>query len=151
MRTPGNLRYRNQSRSINLTTPRPSVKRRAAGRVKGQDAPMICPPQPPAPFIENWVVRHRDPVSFLLHMIGIPPTVLGVVLIPVYLVGLSVPVFLLALASFVGGYLVQFLGHMLDGTESGEMRSFKRFLGRWRGSSPATAPVTPQAPRQSVA
>jgi uncharacterized membrane protein YGL010W len=73
--------------------------------------------------------RHRDPTSFVLHMIGIPPTVLGVLLIPIYVWLMSVPVFLLALALFVGGYLVQFLGHALEGTDPGEIIFLKRKLG----------------------
>jgi hypothetical protein len=73
--------------------------------------------------------RHRDLVSFALHMIGIPPTILGVLMIPIYLMLRSVPLFLLALALFVGGYLVQFLGHALEGTDPGEIIMLKRKLG----------------------
>jgi hypothetical protein len=62
-------------------------------------------------------------------MIGIPPTILGVLLIPVYVYCISVPIFLLALSLFVGGYLVQFLGHALEGTDPGEIIYFKRKLG----------------------
>ena len=70
---------------------------------------MICPPLPPWNLIEDWMARHRDPTSFVLHMIGIPPTILGILLIPIYLTLVSIPIFLLALALFVGGYLIQFL------------------------------------------
>jgi uncharacterized membrane protein YGL010W len=73
--------------------------------------------------------RHHDPVSFVLHMIGIPPTILGVLMIPIYLMLRSVPLFLLALALFVGGYVVQFLGHVLEGTDPGEIIMLKRKLG----------------------
>ena len=42
--------------------------------------------------------------------------------------------FLVALAAFTGGYALQFAGHWVDGTESGEMRWIKRqtrkMLGR---------------------
>ena len=38
-------------------------------------------------------------------------------------------VFLLALALFVGGYLLQFAGHLLEGTDPGEIIYFKRKLG----------------------
>ena len=38
-------------------------------------------------------------------------------------------VFLLALALFVSGYLFQFLGHALDGTDPGEIILLKRKLG----------------------
>lgn len=90
---------------------------------------MLCPPQPPSKLVEGWMARHRDPASFVLHMIGIPPTVLGVLLIPVYVWLISLPIFLFALALFVGGYLIQFLGHALEGTDPGEIILLKRKLG----------------------
>ncbi len=90
---------------------------------------MICPPRSPAPLIDNWVERHRHVASFILHMIGIPMTVFGIVLIPVYIYAWSQPVFLLALVCFVGGYLVQFLGHACEGTDPGELILLKRKLG----------------------
>jgi uncharacterized membrane protein YGL010W len=90
---------------------------------------MIYPPLPPSPLVENWLERHRDPVSFALHLVGIPPTILGVLLVPVYGFLLSLPIFLFALAMFVGGYLIQFLGHALEGTDPGEIIYIKRKLG----------------------
>src|SRR5438552_245065 len=90
---------------------------------------MICPPLTPSPLVENWIERHRNPVSFVLHLIGIPPTILGVLLVPVYVYCLSIAIFLFALALFVGGYLIQFLGHALEGTDPGEIIYFKRKLG----------------------
>ena len=90
---------------------------------------MICPPLTPSRLVQNWLDRHRSPVSFVLHMIGIPPTIVGVLLIPVYVYCLSVPIFLFAFALFVGGYLVQFLGHAVEGTDPGEVIYFKRKLG----------------------
>jgi hypothetical protein len=62
-------------------------------------------------------------------MIGIPPTLLGALFVPIYLCMLSWSVFLLALALFVGGYLLQFAGHLLEGTDPGEIIYFKRRLG----------------------
>ena len=90
---------------------------------------MICPPLSPSKLVLNWMERHRNPLSFALHMVGNPPTILGVLFIPIYVYCLSVPIFLLALALFVGGYLVQFLGHALEGTDPGEVIYFKRKLG----------------------
>ena len=90
---------------------------------------MLCPPQPPEPLVDYWLARHRGTVTFALHMIGIPPTILGVLLIPVYLSLASVNIFLLALAMFVGGFLIQFLGHALEGTDPGEIILLKRKLG----------------------
>jgi len=62
-------------------------------------------------------------------MLGIPPTILGVLLIPLYVPLFSLSLFLLALALFVGGYLVQFLGHAFEGTDPGEIILLKRKLG----------------------
>jgi hypothetical protein len=42
---------------------------------------------------------------------------------------LSWRIFVLALALFVGGYLLQFAGHLLEGTDPGEIIYFKRKLG----------------------
>jgi hypothetical protein len=90
---------------------------------------MICPPLPPDPLVEGWIARHRGPTTFVLHMLGIPPTIIGVLLMPIYVVLMSVSLFLFALVLFVGGYLVQFLGHALEGTDPGEIIYFKRKLG----------------------
>jgi hypothetical protein len=102
---------------------------------------MLCPPQPPDPLIANWIDRHRSPVSFVLHMVGIPPTILGVLLIPVYLTLLSLPIFLLALAMFVGGFLLQFLAHGLEASEPGEIAALRAWwqkrTGRRRVEVPA--------------
>ena len=109
---------------------------------------MISPPLAPWSLIEDWMARHRDPISFALHMIGIPPTLLGILLIPVYLTLGSIPIFLLALACFVGGYLIQFTGHMIDATEPGEIAYLRRKLG-WTYAK--VAPVPPVAARQELA
>ena len=90
---------------------------------------MIYPPNPPHRLIGHWLDRHVNPVSFWLHVVGIPPTILGVLLFPVYVVLLSRPVFLLALALFLGGYALQFAGHLLERTDPGEIIFFKRKLG----------------------
>jgi uncharacterized membrane protein YGL010W len=102
---------------------------------------MICPPLPPLKVVESWIARHRDPASFVLHMVGIPPTILGVLLIPVYVMLISIPIFLLALALFVGGYLIQFLGHVIDASEPGEIKYLRKKMG-WSlpKISPAPAP-----------
>ena len=87
---------------------------------------MICPPLPRAPLVDDWMDRHKNKISFALHILGIPPTIVGVLLIPIYLGLMSIPIFLVALAAFTGGYAFQFAGHWVDGTESGEMRWMKK-------------------------
>jgi hypothetical protein len=64
--------------------------------------------------------------------VGIPCTILGVLLLPVYVLLVSLPVFLFALILFVGGFLIQFLGHGLDGTEPGEIKGIRIWLARRR-------------------
>ena len=90
---------------------------------------MLCPPLPPDPLVQGWLARHRGPVNFGLHMLGIPPTIIGVLLMPIYVVLMSVSLFVFALILFLGGYLVQFIGHALEGTDPGEIILIKRKLG----------------------
>ncbi|WP_435017003.1 Mpo1-like protein [Tundrisphaera sp. TA3] len=101
---------------------------------------MIYTPQPPSPIVSDWIARHRDPRSFLLHLIGIPATILGVLLLPVYTMLLSYWIFLLAVALFLGGYCLQFLGHALDGSEPGEIRALRRAWARRRQTRFTAAP-----------
>ena len=63
--------------------------------------------------------------------------------------------FLLALGLFVGGYLLQFAGHLLEGTDPGEIIYFKRKLGLALRGVPASAapprrrrPSVPRRPRR---
>jgi hypothetical protein len=95
---------------------------------------MILTPQPPSPLVNDWIERHRDVRSFVLHLFGIPGTILGVLLMPIYVMLLSGVVFLFAVTLFVGGFLIQFLGHGLDGSEPGEIRGIRIWLARRRAA-----------------
>jgi uncharacterized membrane protein YGL010W len=95
---------------------------------------MIYPPQSPSPLVNNWVDRHRDPRSFVLHLFGIPCTILGVLLMPVYVFLMSLTLFGLALVLFLGGFGLQFLGHALDGSEPGEIKALRIWISRRRES-----------------
>ncbi len=72
---------------------------------------------------QNWLSRHRNSFNFAIHMIGIP---LALLVAPVML-------FLLpwwwALAAFVGGYVLQAIGHRVEGNDVGEFIPLKRMLG----------------------
>lgn len=94
---------------------------------------MLCPPHAPAPVVEDWLARHRHRACFVLHLVGIPPTIVGVLMGPIYLALGSVPIFLFSLGLFVGGYLIQFLGHVIEGTEPGEISAIRRQLRKRRG------------------
>jgi len=76
-----------------------------------------------AKWLRNWLARHRNPTNFMLHMAGIPATVIAV--------GLAVSRYwLLAIGLFLGGYALQFLGHIVEGNRSGEEQLLRRLLGR---------------------
>jgi len=90
---------------------------------------MIEPPLPPDPLVQYWLQRHRGLTTFVLHMIGIPPTILGVLFVSIYLSLVSAAIFLLALALFLGGFALQFAGHFLEGTDPGEVIYLKRKMG----------------------
>ncbi len=90
---------------------------------------MVNPPTVPHRLIAHWLDRHLDPVSFFLHMIGIPLTILGVLLFSVYVGLFSLPICMFSVALFAGGYLLQFAGHAIERTDPGEVIFFKRKLG----------------------
>ena len=81
--------------------------------------------------LENWISRHRDPVNFWLHMLGIPATIVA---IPLGIAGH----WLLAGSLFAAGYALQFLGHAIEGNRSGEAMLLDRLLGKKQAAPPKT-------------
>ena len=73
----------------------------------------------------NWFARHRKPTNLILHAAGIPATIAAV---PLAILGH----WLLAVGMFVGGYALQFLGHVVEGNRSGEEQLVRRLLRRHR-------------------
>ena len=75
-------------------------------------------------FIANYVQRHRHRGNQLLHLVGVPLTfVVSTVLLVQH-------EWTWAAASFVGGYILQFVGHAIEGNDAGEVVLFKRWTGR---------------------
>ena len=74
--------------------------------------------------IKKWRKRHRNPTSFWLHMIGIPVCFVAT---PILLI---LHQWWLALAMFVSGYALQFIGHLVEGNRSGEEMLLRRLLGK---------------------
>jgi hypothetical protein len=73
-------------------------------------------------ILRNWLERHQHPFNFWIHMAGIPIAVAGVVLfffVPWYW----------AASALVFGYLLQYLGHRVEGNDVGEWAAIKRMLG----------------------
>lgn len=93
-------------------------------------------------WIANWYLRHRHPANRALHAVGIPLLAAGLIL---GLVQLLVwrwdlwwrPVGLIALS-----YLLQWIGHRIEGNDLGEVVAVKKLLGL---PYTAIAPETDQA------
>lgn len=66
-------------------------------------------------FVENYKKSHRHPLNRLTHSIGIP------------LIVISLPVFFLnwrwALTMFVLGWVLQFVGHAIEGNQPAFFRN----------------------------
>jgi hypothetical protein len=90
---------------------------------------LLSPPAPPRRPLRAWLarrwhgwrLRHRLPLNFALHLVGIPLALAGLVLLFV-----SWP---WALAVVVFGYLLQWVGHRLEGNDLGEWAALKRLCG----------------------
>ena len=69
----------------------------------------------PASFIESYKAKHQHPLNRLTHSIGIP------------LIVISLPLFLWnwrwALALFVVGWVLQFIGHAIEGNQPAFFRN----------------------------
>jgi hypothetical protein len=75
-------------------------------------------------WLNKWMLRHQNPTSIALHIVGIPACFVAapILLIP--------HLWYWALGSFVGGYALQFIGHAIEGNQSGEEILLRRILGK---------------------
>lgn len=72
--------------------------------------------------LRRWKERHQDPFNFGIHLIGIPMTVVG-------LFSLLVLPWYWGVGLFVLGYLLQYVGHCVEGNDLGEWAGIKAMLG----------------------
>jgi hypothetical protein len=70
----------------------------------------------------NWLERHQTPANYWIHMVGIPLAVAGVPL-------LLVAQWYWGVGAIVCGYLLQWIGHRIEGNDVGEFIPIKRLLG----------------------
>jgi len=75
--------------------------------------------------LRNWLERHQHPFNFWVHMAGIPLALCGIVLFFI----VPWPQWYWAAAAFVGGYGLQWVGHIVEGNDLGEWAAIKRLLG----------------------
>lgn len=81
-------------------------------------------------WLRNWLARHQNPVSFWLHMAGIPMTIAAVLLAIVQLSRDEWSLWWRPAALFVGGYFLQWIGHLIEGNDMGEIILVKKKLGK---------------------
>jgi predicted membrane channel-forming protein YqfA (hemolysin III family) len=75
--------------------------------------------------LRNWRERHRHPFNFAIHLLGIPLALFGVLLFIV----LPWSLWYWGVGAFVLGYLLQYIGHKVEGNDVGEWAGIKRMLG----------------------
>ncbi len=80
-------------------------------------------------WIQDWLARHQSPLSFWLHVIGIPLTIAAVILAGVQLHLSLWSVWYLPVLLLVVGYALQYVGHIHEGNDMGEIILVKRLLG----------------------
>jgi hypothetical protein len=81
-------------------------------------------------WLQNWLVRHQHPVSRWLHYIGIPLAVAALGVGLVQLIQWRWDLWWRPTGLLFLGYLLQFIGHRLEGNDVGEVILIKKLLGR---------------------
>ena len=90
--------------------------------LQASPAPEVKRRRPLRKILRNWLLRHQHPFNFWIHLIGIPMAVTGVVL-------LFFQEWYWGIGAFVLGYLLQYLGHRVEGNDVGEWAAIKRLFG----------------------
>ncbi len=81
-------------------------------------------------WLNNWLTRHRHPVSLWLHAIGIPLTLWAVGLAGIQLARDQWDLWWRPVVLLVAGYVLQWIGHRVEGNDMGEIILVKKLLGR---------------------
>ncbi len=74
-------------------------------------------------FATNYIERHQNRANQLFHLVGVPVTFV------VSVVFLVQGRWEWAIGAFVIGYVLQFIGHAIEGNDAGEVILVKRMLG----------------------
>ena len=81
-------------------------------------------------WLVHWFKRHQHPTSLALHLVGIPLTIAAVVLTVVQVIDWRWDLWWRPMALLVGGYFLQWLGHVIEGNDMGELILFKKLAGK---------------------
>jgi len=80
-------------------------------------------------WLKNWLKRHQHPVSLLLHLVGIPLTLAAVILAGIQIWAWQWGLWWRPVALLLGGYLLQWIGHRIEGNDMGEVILIKKRFG----------------------
>jgi hypothetical protein len=81
-------------------------------------------------WLRNWFQRHQHPASLALHAVGIPLLAMGLILALVQLIQWRWDLWWRPAGLIVWSYLLQWLGHRIEGNDMGEVILIKKLLGR---------------------
>ena len=77
-----------------------------------------------------WKLRHQHPLSLWLHGLGIPLTIAALVLGVVQLANWRWDLWWRPTVLLAAGYLLQWVGHRIEGNTMGELILLKKWRGR---------------------
>ena len=81
-------------------------------------------------WLQNWLQRHRSPASRALHAIGIPLAVAAVVVAGAQLYQWRWDLWWRPAVLLLAGYVLQYIGHRVEGNDLREIVLIKKLLGR---------------------
>jgi len=83
-----------------------------------------------ASWLQNWLERHQHPASRVLHAIGIPMLPLAGALALVQLADDRWDLWWRPVGLLVVSYILQWVGHRIEGNDMGEVILIKKLLGK---------------------
>ena len=81
-------------------------------------------------ILASWFERHQHPLSLALHLVGIPLTIVALVLAGWQLVAGQWDLWWRPAGLLVLGYLLQWVGHLIEGNDMGEIILVKKKFHR---------------------
>ncbi len=81
-------------------------------------------------WMSNWLERHRHPGNRALHAVGIPTLAAGLILAIVQLIQWRWDLWWRPVVLIVISYVIQWIGHRIEGNDLGEVALLKKLLGR---------------------
>ncbi len=81
-------------------------------------------------WLQNWCERHQHPASRVLHAVGIPLLAAGLILGGLQLLQGQWGLWWRPIGLITASYLLQWVGHLIEGNDMGELILIKRKLGK---------------------